>query len=106
MLKFTRKAFIAVLTFIGSLPRVTKVSYRAKRISVNNKPCLTRPTLFDLNSDELHYFPCIVSLDRCDGSCNTFDDLSSRIFVPNKTEDVNPNVVNRIIRINESKTLT
>ena len=106
MFKFTKKAFIAVLSFSGSLARVTKVSNHKKRISVNNELCLTRPTLFDLNSVELHYCPYMVSSDRCDGSCNTFDDLSSRIFVPNKTEDENLNVVNMIIRVNVSKALT
>ena len=36
---------------------------------------MTRPTLIDLNLDkynqELHYYPFIGSLDRCNGSCNT-----------------------------------
>ena len=47
-----------------------------------------------------------VSLDICKGSCNTIDDLSSRICVPNKTEHVNSNVFNKITGIIESKTLT
>ena len=38
----------------------------------------------------------MVSLDRCNESCNTFDDLSSRICVENKIEDVNLNVFNMI----------
>ena len=45
----------------------------------------------------------MVSLDRCNGSCNTLDDTSSRICVPNETEDVNLSVFNLIARINESK---
>lgn len=47
-----------------------------------------------------------VSLDICKGSCDTIDDLSSRICVPNKTEHVNPNVFNKITGIIDSKTLT
>ena len=43
----------------------------------------------------------MVSLDECDGSCNSLDDLSSRICVPNKTEDVNLDVFNIITGINE-----
>ena len=77
-----------------------------KCVSLNNEPCLDRPTLFDLNSNEFHYYPFRVSLDRCNESCNTVDDLSSRICVSNKAEDVNLNVFNVITRINESKTLT
>ena len=40
------------------------------------------------------------------GSCNTLNDLSNRICVPNKTEGLNLNVFNMIAGINESKTLT
>ena len=59
-----------------------------------------------LNLEELHYYPLMVSLNRCNGSCNTHDDLSSRIWVPKETEDVNLSGFNMITRTNESKTLT
>ena len=48
----------------------------------------------------------MASLERCGGSCNTVDGLSSRICVPNKTEDANLNVFNMITKKNKSKTLT
>ena len=35
--------------------------------------------LTDLNL-EVHYYPLMVSLDKCNGSCNTLDDLSSKIY--------------------------
>ena len=41
--------------------------------------------LTDLNPDELHYNPFMVSLDRCDRICNTTEDPFGRICVPNKT---------------------
>ena len=50
------------------------------------------------------HFP--VKLDRCVGSCNTFNDLSNKLCVPNKTEDLNLIVFSMITGINESKTLT
>ena len=37
----------------------------------------TNAYLFEL--DELHYYPFIISLDRCDGSCNTVEDPLGRI---------------------------
>ena len=43
----------------------------------------------------------MVNLD----TCNAFD-RSSRICVPNKTENINLNVFNIITKINESKILT
>ena len=36
----------------------------------------------------------MLNLDRCTGSCNTRNDLSKRIFVPNKTKDFNLHVFN------------
>ena len=58
-----------------------------------------------LNSNELHYYPLMASLARCNRSFNILDDLSSRICVLNKKEDVNLNVFNMITKINESKAL-
>lgn len=43
----------------------------------------------------------VVNLDRCNGECNTFDYLSSRICALNKTDDVNLNVFSMIARINK-----
>ena len=42
-----------------------------------------------------------LNLDRCNESCNTLDDLSSRISVPNVAEDVNLNIFNMMTIINE-----
>ena len=54
---------------------MANVSDHAKCISLSNQPCMTRPTLIDLNLDEydqrLHYYPFMFNIDRCNGSCNT-----------------------------------
>ena len=57
-------------------------------------------------SQEFHYYPFAVKLDRCVGSCNTLNDLSNKLCIPNKTKSLNLSVSNMITRINESKTLT
>ena len=44
-------------------------------------------------------------VDRCVKSWNSPTDLSNRVSVLNKTENLNLHVFNVIIRINESKTL-
>ena len=66
---------------------------------------MTRPTLLYLNSSKLHYYPLMASLDKYNRSFNTFDDLSSRACVPNKTEDLNLFKFNMAIKIIESKAL-
>ena len=43
----------------------------------------------------------MVNLDICNGSCNSLDDPSDKICVPNKAEDVHLSVFNVITRINE-----
>ena len=48
----------------------------------------------------------MVKFDRCVGKCNTFNDLSNKLCVPNKTDHLNIHVFNMIIGINESKILT
>ena len=56
---------------------------------MHNQPCLVRPTLIDLNLDELHYYPLIISMIRCDGSCITIEDPFGRLCAPNRIEDMN-----------------
>ena len=40
------------------------------------------------------------------GSCNSLNDLSNRLCVTNKTEDLNLSIFDMIIGMNELKTLT
>ena len=48
---------------------------------------MVRQTLLDLNRDEPYYYPFIISMNRCNGSCNTVEDPFSRICIPNKMEE-------------------
>ena len=45
--------------------------------------------LFNLNPVELNYYPFLFSLDKCNGSCNAADELSTKKCVPSKTKDIN-----------------
>ena len=36
-----------------------------------------------------------LNLDRCVGSYNTLNDLSNKLCIPKKTEDLNPSVFNQ-----------
>ena len=71
---------------------------------------MTQPTLINLYSNEysqeFHYYPFAVKLDRCIGSFDTLNDLSNKVCIPNKTEDLNLSIFNMITGINESKSLT
>ena len=77
----------------------------ARCLSLNNKLCMAKPTFVDLNFVELNSFPFMINLDKCNGSCNVADELSTKICVLSKTKVVNVTVFNMITRINEAKTL-
>ena len=44
----------------------------------------------------------MVKLDRCIGSCNTLNDLSNKVYIPNKT-DLHIHVFNVTAGKNQSK---
>ena len=79
-------------------------------MSLSNQKCMTHPILINLHpneySQEFHYCPFVVKLDRSVGSCNTLNDLSNKVCVPNKTEDLNLSMFNMITGINKSKIST
>ena len=88
----------------------TNASNHTKCVSVNTQKCKTRPTLINFHpneyNQELHYYPFVVKLGKCVGSCNTLNDLYNRACVSNKTEDLNAHVFDMIIGKNESKIIT
>ena len=95
--------------FIRLLTSIVNASNNTECVSLSNEKCMTQPTLTNLHlneySHEFHYYLFAVKLDRCVGSCNTLNDLSNKVCVPNKTEDLNLRVFHMITGINGSKTL-
>ena len=96
--------------FIGLLTGIVNGSNHTKCVSLSNQKCIIQPTRFNLHpneySQEFRYYSFAVKLDRSVGICNTLNDLSNKVCIPNKTEDLNLSVFNMITGINESKTLT
>ena len=60
-------------------------------------------TLINLNPVELNYYSFMINLDKCGGSCNYVDDLSTKICFSSKTKDINVYVFNMIKNLNEAK---
>ena len=96
--------------FIGLFASIVNAPNHTKCVSLSNQKCITQPTLVNLHpneySQECHYYPFTVELDRFIGSSNTLNDLSNKVYVPNKTKDLNLIIFNMITGTNESKTLT
>ena len=66
---------------------------------------MIQPTLINLDPNEckqeFHYYPFAIKLDKSVGSCNTPNDWSKKVCVPNKTVELNLTVFNIIAAINE-----
>ena len=75
-------------------------SLATKFLSLNDEPCMVSPALIDLHPTELKYYPFMISLDECTGSCNV---LSPKICVPKEKKDINAEAFNMITDKNEAK---
>ena len=95
--------------FIVLLINIVNASNLTKCVSLSNQKCEIQSALIKLHpneyNQELHYYPFAFKLDKCVGSCNTITDLSNRVCIPNKTEDLNIHVFNMITGKNGSKIL-
>ena len=96
-----KKMFIVLLT------NTVNASNHRICVSLSNQKCEIQSTLINLHpneyNQEFHYYPFVVNLDSCVGSCNTLNDLFHKVFVPNKIEDLNIHVFKVITGKNESK---
>ena len=77
---------------------------------MSNQKCMIQSTFINLHpneySQELHYYPFTVKLERCVESYNTLNGLSNNACVLNKREYLNLRMFNMITGINKSKILT
>ena len=75
--------------FIGLVTGIVIASNHTKFVSLSNQKCMIQTTLINLHpneySQEFQYYPFSIKLDRFVGSCNTLNDLSNKVRVPNKT---------------------
>ena len=79
-------------------------------VSLSNQKCDIRLIFINRHpyeySREFHYHPYAAKFNRCVGNCNTLNELSNNVCVPNKKEYLNLSLFNMVTGINESKTLT
>ena len=64
---------------------------------------MVKPTLIDINPVELKYYPFMISLNKCTGSCNVF---SPKICIPKETKYINVKESNMITNKDEAKAMT
>ena len=74
-------------------------------VSVVNQKCLPRPKVLDVNESvgEALFYPYNVLVNKCSGSCNTFDNPMAKLCVPNVIKRVNMQVYNFLMMLNETR---
>ena len=73
--------FVVLLRFNESL-----AGDQTNCLFLNDELCMARPTIIYINTIELKYYPFVISLNKCIGSCNA---LSPKICLPKENKDIN-----------------
>ena len=75
-----------------SVTSIVSTSNLTKCVILSNQKSMTQHALIILHpneySQESHYYPFAIKLDKCVGSWNNINDLSYKVFVTNKIEDL------------------
>ena len=59
---------------------------QTKCLFLNDELCMVRPTIIYMNPVELKYYPFVISLNKCIGSCNA---LSPKKCLREENKDIN-----------------
>ena len=80
------------IVFMELLINIVDASNHTKCALLSNQKCEIHSTFINSHPNEysqvFHNYQFTVKLDKCVGSCNTLNDLSNKVCVPNKTEDL------------------
>ena len=93
-----------VISLLISLVSIIKIK-ALKCVSVVNQKCMPRPKILDVNEgiDEALFYLYNVLVNKYSGSCNTLDNPTFKICVPNVIKGVNMQVYNFLMRLNETR---
>ena len=74
-------------------------------VSVVNQKCMPRPKILDVieGVGETLFYQCFVLVNKCIGSCNTFNNPMTKLCVPGIVKRVNMQVYNFLMRLNETR---
>ena len=70
---------------------------------MNNQEFKIRPEIININSNETLFYPYIVKINKCSGSCNNINDPYAKLYVLDIIKNINIKVFNLMSRTNETK---
>ena len=102
--EFFRTYKMKIISLLISLFGVIKTK-ALECASVVHQKFMPRPKILDINEGvgEALFYLYNVLLNKCSGSCNTFDNPMAKLCVPNVIKRVNMQVYNFLMRLNETR---
>ena len=100
MLKYIKKCFSASATII--ICNFLNVN-SLECFSANDQKCEVRSEIINLNTNEPVLYPYSIKMNKCKGSCNTFNDPYAKICVPDEIKNINVKVFNLMSRTNGTR---
>ena len=61
---FVKKVLVLGLTVLSNVTNALKC------LSMNNQPCIIRPEIININSNNPIFYPFSVKINRCSSNCN------------------------------------
>ena len=89
-----KKIFSAMVFFSCSLGSAPLSATPLKCISMTNQEYKVRPEIFNVNSDELVFYPFSIKTSKCGSSCNNINDPYLKMCVPDVAKNLNVKVFN------------
>ena len=100
MLGFIKKCFFTAVTFFSY--NVLNVN-SLECVSMNNHKCKIISEIINVNTNEPIFYPYSITINTCKGSCNTINNPSAKLCVPDTIKNINVKVFNLISRTNETR---
>ena len=100
MLEFIKQLFVVAMIFFSfTLLKVNSLEC----VSMNNEKCKTTTKITNINNNEPVFYPFIVKVNKCSGSCNNINDPYAKLFVPDVVKNINVKVFNLMSWNNQTK---
>ena len=104
MLGFIKRMFIATMTFVASNALISLNPLKC--VSRSNQECKVRPAMMNVNSNKPLFYPYIVLVNKCSGTCNNINNPYAKLCVPGAVKDINIKLFNLVSRTNKTRYLS
>ena len=90
MFGFIKKCFFKAMTFFSyNILNLNSLEC----VSMNNQECKIRSEIINVNTNETVFYPYSITINKCEGSCNTINDPYAKLCIPATIKNINVKVL-------------